>query len=562
MVSSEGEVVRAPDSIIGRTLLGRYHVERAIARGGMAKVYRARQEPLGRDCAVKVMDVRAAAGLDGAFRKRFFLEAQVTARLNHPNIVTVYDYGETDDGALFMVMELLQGKSLHRALRAEGPFPVDRAVRVGIQVARALRESHRAGLVHRDLKPGNIFLSEDEGGDLVKVLDFGLVKDVQSGVSELSQSGLFLGSPKYSSPEQITGGAIDARTDVYAFGILLFETLTGRAPFDGESMMATMDAHLKDAVPEVSGPNGRAPEWLEAVIKKCLEKRPEDRFADFREVLFALRRENQGTFATHEDGTPTAPPIAWKTNDSLPPEAATSSLIRLSEEMNLSSPSMSSSLGASIPPTNLSTLALPRRGVGGSLVFGLGLGVAAALALVIGSVLGRRETNEAQAIRGAAQKANAESEAILPFEPSTASDIAEARSTAAAPQMAARESTTAVTTNEARVLKGPVAPQSETADGRLVHITTEPRGAIVRWDTSLGAIACKQTPCTAPASPSRRVVIALDGYSPKVLTLVSDVEVHLARKPSSPQGVTSKVDGPTDPSNKAEGLGPQQDLGF
>ncbi len=225
----------APDPLLGRSINGRFKITSLIARGGMGRVYRAEQSPLGRICAVKVLNPNYSGEHDPEFHKRFFLEASIASKLTHPNTVTIFDYGRTDDDVYFMAMEYLDGKTLHRAIREAGAFPEERVGHIARQICRALREAHAHGVIHRDLKPANIYLvSHGDEDDFVKVLDFGLVKNVseRDEAEDLTQTGLFMGSPKYMAPEQIRGDRVDARTDVYSLGIILYEMLTGKVPFD------------------------------------------------------------------------------------------------------------------------------------------------------------------------------------------------------------------------------------------------------------------------------------------------------------------------------------------
>src|SRR6201992_3318 len=169
----------APDPLIGRVVNDRFKITALIARGGMGKVYRAEQAPLGRVCAVKVLNPSYAGEQDPEFHKRFFLEASIASKLTHPNTVTIFDYGKTDDDIYYIAMELLEGRTLHRALREQGPFLPDRTMHIARQICRSLREAHGMGVIHRDLKPANVYLLQHgDEGDVVKVLDFGLVKNL------------------------------------------------------------------------------------------------------------------------------------------------------------------------------------------------------------------------------------------------------------------------------------------------------------------------------------------------------------------------------------------------
>lgn len=294
------------DQRIGETLVGRYRLEKLIGKGGMGRVYCATQLPLNRSVAVKILSPEFQKK-DPQFVRRFFLEAATAARLNHPNTITVFDYGETERGELFIAMEYLKGRALSRVLSVDGPFHAERCMYVSMQVVRALREAHAKGIIHRDLKPGNIMLlDEGDDPDYAKVLDFGLVKlfnvpgqDVRLQdldpepveVGELTRAGMFLGSPKYMSPEQIQGHDLDPRTDIYSLGVIMYQMLAGRVPFRGTTSVEIIYKHVNLPVPAIhdSNPEADCPPELELVVMRCLAKNREDRFASMGDLLTALK---------------------------------------------------------------------------------------------------------------------------------------------------------------------------------------------------------------------------------------------------------------------------------
>jgi len=298
MAERQGAVSRisgAPDPLIGRVINERFRIVNLIARGGMGKVYRAEQAPLGRVCALKVLNPNYSGEHDPEFHKRFFLEASIASKLTHPNTVTIFDYGRTDDEIYYMAMEYLSGVTLHRAIREAGSFPEERASHIARQICRALREAHSHGVIHRDLKPANIFLVEHgDEADYVKVLDFGLVKNVGETKPEdqLTQTGLFMGSPKYMAPEQIRGERVDARTDVYSLGIVMYEMFAGKVPFDRATSLNILMAQVNEPPPPLRtiNPGSQASPLMEELIAKCMAKDPDQRFASMNDVLLALKR--------------------------------------------------------------------------------------------------------------------------------------------------------------------------------------------------------------------------------------------------------------------------------
>jgi serine/threonine-protein kinase len=299
--------VSMTDPRLGETLNGRYRLEKLIGKGGMGRVYRATQFPLNRPVALKILSPEFQKK-DPQFVRRFYLEAATAARLTHPNTITVFDYGEAESGELFIVMEYLRGRPLSRAITAEAPFHFERTLHIGVQICRALREAHSKGIIHRDLKPGNIMLLEEgDDADFVKVLDFGLVKlftpaktpgepitphgSEEGELGELTRAGMFLGSPKYMSPEQIQGLPLDPRTDIYSLGVLMFQMCAGKPPFGGSTSVEVIYKHVNHPVPRIRelAPTAEIPEELENVIRQCLSKNRDQRFSSMAELLARLK---------------------------------------------------------------------------------------------------------------------------------------------------------------------------------------------------------------------------------------------------------------------------------
>jgi serine/threonine-protein kinase len=269
--------------------LGQYRLIKKLGAGAMGEVYLAEHRMLKRPCAIKLIHPDRAG--DPRILARFEREVQSTAQLSHWNTIEIFDYGRTDDGTFFYVMEYLPGLSLDDLLKRRGPLPAARVIHLLRQTCDGLREAHAAGLIHRDIKPANVFASQ-RGGlyDVVKLLDFGLVKLVNENPSaRLSQEGGISGTPLYMSPEQARGQVdLDARSDIYSLGALAYVLLTGRPPFDGVNSMDVMIAHVRDEVVRPSQYCADLPADLEDVVLRCLAKRPADRFPDVESLEQAL----------------------------------------------------------------------------------------------------------------------------------------------------------------------------------------------------------------------------------------------------------------------------------
>ena len=265
---------------IGTVLGGRYRLVELLGQGGMATIYRARDAQLERDVAVKVL--RPEYGADPDFLDRFRHEAQSAASLNHPSVVAVYDYG-TDPVGPFIVMELVEGEDLATIVRRSGALPPRAAARLVAQAARAISAAHERGFVHRDIKPGNILVTRE---GRVKVADFGIARALSE--SALTLPGTTLGSVHYFSPEQARGELATPASDIYSLGIVLYELLTGRRPWTGDTAAAIATARLTGAVPSPSAAHGGIPPTLEAIDRKALATKPEDRFATAADMADAL----------------------------------------------------------------------------------------------------------------------------------------------------------------------------------------------------------------------------------------------------------------------------------
>jgi hypothetical protein len=279
------------DPFIGTTLGGKYEVVELEGSGAMGKLYRGRHLALDRPVAIKVLHAHLAS--DAVHMERFNREAKLAASLQHQNVAHVYDVGNAEDGSPYLVMDFLDGRSLAWLIEELGPMPVRRSVPLFIGIAQGLGYAHSKGLLHRDLKLSNIMIVSDGPHEMAKIIDFGIAKSMDPDqANQLTQTGEIFGSPLYMSPEQCQGHQLDARSDIYSFGCVMYETLSGVPPIKGDSPVSTIFKHINEAPKPFAevAPSVHVPVELEAIIFKALEKEPAKRFKDAAEVVDALQK--------------------------------------------------------------------------------------------------------------------------------------------------------------------------------------------------------------------------------------------------------------------------------
>ena len=286
---SDGTALRpkGADSLIGRVLADRYHILKRIGEGGMGRVYLGEHVKMNRQCAIKVMGPALVNDAESA--ARFAREASNAARIIHPNVAAVFDYGESD-GLIYLVMEFVDGEPLARVLTREAPLALDRALDLASQIADGLGAAHELGIVHRDLKPDNILVTRTRTGrEIAKVVDFGIAKAIQEGVGEgLTHTGQVIGTPEFMSPEQLLGDPVDARSDLYALGCILYLMLTASPPFDAPTREQMIKRRLSEDAPHVHEIDPALPDSVARIVARLLARSPKERYGSAAEVKDAL----------------------------------------------------------------------------------------------------------------------------------------------------------------------------------------------------------------------------------------------------------------------------------
>ncbi len=282
----------ATGDLVGQVIADRYHIQKKLGEGGMGQVYLAEHVKMGRRCAIKIMSPGSMSDPDAI--SRFNREAANASRISHPNVCSIYDFGETPEGLIYLAMEFIEGQSLSALLDDTGALPVPRAAEMVVQTAEALQVAHDFGIVHRDLKPDNIMVITARGKDTVKVVDFGIAKaaGADGGAQKVTRTGFVVGTPEYMSPEQLAGDPVDGRSDLYSLGLVFYRMLTGKTPFPADSQQETMIKRLTDdPLPlKTARPEAHFPPELQRVMDRILARDPAQRYATAAEFAKEVRR--------------------------------------------------------------------------------------------------------------------------------------------------------------------------------------------------------------------------------------------------------------------------------
>ena len=540
------------DPLIGQLIEGKYAVDKLIGAGGMGKVYAGRNVRTESPVAIKTLIPELVK--DETLVKRFQIEAKAASNLHHPNTIRIFDSGEFN-GCLFMVMELLNGSSLEGTLRAEERIEPRRLLRIMKQVCRSLAEAHGMGLVHRDLKPDNIFLNRAGGEeDFVKVLDFGVakLKDNRYGQATLTHAGMIFGTPTYMSPEQARAFDIDGRSDIYALGVIMYECLTGKAPFEANDPVAVLIQHVQEPPPPFRERDAATPDIpeFEAIAMRCLRKKPDERYQSVTELLHALEEVERlyasgattGNMAlsggatvslnpnTHLNQVPDPTQIGTNSRN---PDWAEKLGVNKATSANYQLGGNNTQFGDSPAPTSRS----PMRVVLGVLV---GMVILAGVGLFF---LLQTPTvpSAGEADTGVAFQGGSDTTAAVPTESSADNTAAEASAATAAAEQEAAE-LAALRFDAALTAVRPVIDRARTAgtdavEAAVIHFRVEETNGVAATVTIDGE-APPVTPMTLPLQFARvtqptdppteiTFVIEAEGYASRRLTVpLTDAEVH------------------------------------
>lgn len=496
----------ATDPLLHTLVAGRYRIERRLGEGGMGHVYLATHLAIEKPVALKVLKQEYSAKEE--IVSRFQREAISASRVKHPNVLEVFDFGKLDNGCTFLAMEYLAGHDLADELNANGTVETSRALRIALQLARGLASAHKAGVVHRDMKPDNVFLARtDDGEEIVKIVDFGIAQLRLGDEAErnrpnrrrLTRTGMIFGTPEYMAPEQAAGKNADQRVDIYASGIILFEMLTGDIPFTGDSFMGVLNAHLHAPIPRVRDlrPDLQISAELEACILRCLDKEPAARFQTMTELAAALLQTPE---AGALPSTPEAVSVATLQMLTALPEARNLGPSRTVPEFTppgttLQTPTPSSNrepvVNAMGEHPTLAAAPTPKSPAW--IIAGVALALAAAVLWVAPRFRGQQPAPTPDAVVGQDRPAVIERQPEPAAKPSPNAEqppVVEATAAAAANAGAASAGASAEAAAETTVQKV------------RVHVETTPPGAIVKHN---GFQVCDATPCDVDFDQGARV---------------------------------------------------------
>ena len=371
--------------LTGRTIAARFRIERKLGEGGMGTVYKAEHVKMNRPCAIKILN--ASALTDPEALPRFTREAQMSSRIDHPHAVTIYDYGESEEGLVYLAMEFVEGETLTDVLAREGKFSLERAAKVARRIGDALDAAHALSIVHRDLKPDNIMLArKGTDTDWVKVLDFGIAKmaEDKDKRNDLTQAGLIIGTPYYMSPEQVAGDKLDPRSDVYSFALIVYEMLAGELPFEGQNTQAVMVSRLTMSPKPLRLSNHSIPPAVEAAVMRGLARERDLRTPTAGQFVAEFEAAIAGTWpgaapdamATHRQGRPDTLSMQPPPVTAPPPGGYTTPV---SPQPRPPVPPTDPAYGVARPPTAWTTPPIPpqpeKKGGGAGLFIGLALGL-------------------------------------------------------------------------------------------------------------------------------------------------------------------------------------------